>query len=99
MNLEKAIEILEHHNRWRRDENVPNSLDMVNPTELGKAIDLVTVELRMRIVAVTFKEKNINRFEVIDNKGRSYTNWIDKPFKIETSLQDEGKTLKVFLNE
>jgi hypothetical protein len=51
MNLEKAIEILEHHNRWRRDESVLNSLEMVNPTELGKAIDLVTVELRMLIVS------------------------------------------------
>ena len=27
------------HNRWRRDDNVPNSHKKVNPKELGEAID------------------------------------------------------------
>lgn len=62
-------------------------------------LDYYDEQLKLCEVGVMFKEKNINRFEVIDKKGRSYTNWIDKPFKIETSLQDEGKTLKIFLNE
>lgn len=37
--MERAVEVLEAHNRWRRDDNVPNSQPMVDPKELGKAID------------------------------------------------------------
>lgn len=33
------IAVLIQHNRWRRDNNVPNARKPVNPTELGKAID------------------------------------------------------------
>jgi hypothetical protein len=45
---------------------------------------------------VTYLEK-VNRVEVIDQKGRSYVNW--KPTnKTELSLQDDGKTLKVFIS-
>lgn len=36
MKLTKAIEIVEKHNKWRRANE---DLEMVNPTELGKAID------------------------------------------------------------
>jgi len=38
--MERAVKVLEAHNRWRRDDNVPNSQPMVDPKELGKAIDL-----------------------------------------------------------
>ena len=37
--MERAVKVLEAHNRWRRDDNVPNSQPMVDPKELGKAID------------------------------------------------------------
>ena len=38
---------------------------------------------------------NVTRVEVIDNNGRSYTkNWVDK---VEMQLQDDGKTLKLFV--
>lgn len=33
--------VLTQHNRWRRSDEVPNHCRMVNPTELGKAIDFV----------------------------------------------------------
>ena len=38
--IERAVKVLEAHNKWRRDDNVPNSQPMVDPKELGKAIDL-----------------------------------------------------------
>ena len=39
MDLEKALGILEIHNRWRRgDEQV----QMLNPSDIGNAIDVVT---------------------------------------------------------
>lgn len=33
------IRTLEVHNKWRRDDNVPNAYPMQDPTEIGKAID------------------------------------------------------------
>jgi hypothetical protein len=39
---------------------------------------------------------DVTRVEVIDNNGRSYTkNWVDK---VEMQLQDDGKTLKLFVH-
>lgn len=39
----------------------------------------------------------VNRLEVIDASGRSYANW--KVKDIEFSLQDNNRTLKVFVSE
>ncbi len=39
----------------------------------------------------------ITRVEVIDQNGRSYVNW-DKSNHVYTQLQDEGRTLKVFIS-
>lgn len=39
MNIEKAIKILELHNKWRRDTD--GKYEMVEPKELGEAIDTV----------------------------------------------------------
>lgn len=38
----------------------------------------------------------VTRFEVIDSTGRAY---VGHGIKIELSYQDEGRTLKVFVNE
>ena len=60
----------------------------------GKALSIADV--MAMLPSVTFLEK-VNRVEVIDQNGRSYVNW--KPTnKTEISLQDEGKTLKVFIS-
>jgi hypothetical protein len=40
----------------------------------------------------------ITRVEVIDENGRSYVSWEDDN-DIVTSIQDEGRTLKVFVNK
>ena len=39
MTTSKAIEVLQAHNEWRRDANIQNSKRMVDPKELGLAID------------------------------------------------------------
>ena len=44
MTIEKAIEILELHNKWRRDDD--GKYEMAEPKELGEAIDLVISELK-----------------------------------------------------
>ena len=46
MKLNEAIVILENHNEWMRDKEVPNSIVMVDPAELGIAIDVVVSEVK-----------------------------------------------------
>jgi len=41
MKIHEAIKILKHHNKWRRENEFPSAIDMVNPTDLGNAIDTV----------------------------------------------------------
>ena len=43
--------------------------------------------------------KNVTRFEVIDDKGRSYVKYLDKDEGIKYSLQDDDRTLKVFIDK
>ncbi len=38
----------------------------------------------------------VTRFEVIDDTGRTYSKW---DCKVEWQLQDEGRTLKVFVTK
>jgi ribosomal protein S27AE len=47
MELKQAIKILEAHNRWRRGEDVE---PMVEPTEIGDAIDVVVEYVKNNIV-------------------------------------------------
>jgi hypothetical protein len=37
MEVQEALKLLEHHNKWRRGADIP----MLNPTVLGEAIDLI----------------------------------------------------------
>ena len=42
------------------------------------------------------RDKNINRFELIDETGRVIVKY---DVSVELNYQDEGKTLKVFLKD
>jgi hypothetical protein len=46
MELERIIEILEKHQDWRRDQNVPPKTEMQSPIEIGTAIDYALIELK-----------------------------------------------------
>ena len=43
--------------------------------------------------------KNVNRVEVIDDTGRAYVKYLDKDEGIKYSLQDDDRTLKVFIDK
>ena len=65
MTLKQAIKVVESHNKWRRDKNVPPKTKMANPTELGKALDVLLVVAKdymniynMDKVKITPKTKN-----------------------------------------
>lgn len=103
MKLERVIEILEKHQEWRRDENVPAKTEMQSPIEIGTAIDYALIELKKLRLGFVVKSlpiqdlPNCTRVEVIDQKGRSYVNW--KPSnKVRLSMQDEGRTVKIFID-
>lgn len=44
-----------------------------------------------------FDLSKVNRVEVIDEDGRSYTNY--DAYDVEISIQDVGRTLKVFIGK
>ena len=46
MELKEAITILENHNEWRRSNEVPNNIVMVDPKELGIAIEVIVSEFK-----------------------------------------------------
>ena len=41
---------------------------------------------------------SINRLEVIDKTGRAYTHYFSGNEKVRYSLQDDNRTLKIFIN-
>ena len=45
------------------------------------------------------KMKAVNRFEVIDDSGRAFVKYLDKDEGIKYNLQDDDKTLKVFIDK
>lgn len=49
MELEKALEIIKQHQKWRQDNNVPSKYEPVNPTELGIALDYAITILKDKL--------------------------------------------------
>ena len=43
------------------------------------------------------ESRDVNRIEIIDKSGRSNSNW--NVVSYETSYQDDGRTLKIFIKE
>jgi hypothetical protein len=42
MDVQEALRLLEHHNKWRRGADVP----MLQPKVLGEVIDLIVKEFK-----------------------------------------------------
>lgn len=60
----------------------------------GRELSVSDVMAMLPIVDLS----KVKRVEVIDENGRSYVNW--KPTnKTSISMQDDGKTLKVFIDK
>ena len=43
--------------------------------------------------------RGVNRFEVIDDTGRAYTKYLKDDERVRYSLQDDNRTLKVFIDK
>ena len=44
------------------------------------------------------KTDKVTRVEVIDETGRAYVNYLENDQEVVCSLQDDERTLKVFIN-
>lgn len=57
MKVKEAVTILETHNKWRRNTEVPNTIVMVDPEKLGIAIDTVVSKLKNNVLDVRKRYK------------------------------------------
>lgn len=92
MTIAEAVETLKQFNLWRRDRDIPNSQEMPDPKKIGIAIDMLTDVWDM---------SKVSRLEVISYENwREYVNWNKEwTLRIEESLQDDGRTLKIFIQK
>ena len=81
-------------------DGYPYSIDGKNYSNDGRILS--NTESLYDIVDIKLVDEDpepvITRVEVITDQGRDYVNW-NKDTKIITSLQDAGKTLKIFVNK
>lgn len=66
----------------------------------GRGVDCGYTSLHQLIRSGIHREQmgRVTRFEVIDEEGRKYTNHFNSDQTIKFSLQDNDKTLKVFID-
>lgn len=70
MTVEEARDILIHHNVWRRDDHIPNHYEMVNPTQLGIALD----------VAIKVLDEYIDKKTIEEERYANYSAQLSLPF-------------------
>lgn len=72
----------------------------INNTEPNTKLHFLTAELGAMQLILRRMEKelsHISRVEVIDEEGRSYTNYLKEDQSVNLVVQDDGRTLKVFI--
>jgi len=88
MKIQKAIEILEIHNKWRRDND--GKYKMAEPKELGIAIDTVVSE---------FKNLHLQNVSKQSELLKNFLDWGDgKWFTGTPRNEDYEKLLDEFFN-
>ena len=58
----------------------------------------VVTESSDNIAIAKIDTSKVTRLEIVDEQGRAFSSWNDQN-KIELSLQDEGRTLKIFISK
>ena len=59
MTLKQAIRIVENHNKWRRDNNVPPKTKMGDAKKLGVALDVLLI-----VAKDYYKIYNMDRVQI-----------------------------------
>ena len=63
MTLKQAIRIVENHNKWRRDNNVPPKTKMGDAKKLGVALDVLLI-----VAKDYYKIHDMDREQIKTNK-------------------------------
>lgn len=78
--------------------------EIFNPDcpDLSEGVQCDYCENQIQAILTAVAESQVTRFEVIDHtkplgSGRVFTRWLEEPFSVKLSYQDDGRTLKVFL--
>ena len=75
---------------------------MTSFTGIESALDASAMKYLDRIIetANSWEEMNkITRLEVIDQTGRAYVQYLERNESVRYSLQDDNRTLKVFIDK
>ena len=90
MTTQEAVGILKRTYNYMVEWTIVNRLNLPEQSDVIEAIKLVTEVLDV---------SKVSRLEVISyENGREYVNWNKKwNLRIEESLQDDGRTLKIFI--
>ena len=100
MTLKQAIKIVESHNRWRRDNNVPPKTKMASPAELGEALDVLLIVARDYTTIYNMDRVNIKPklSERTDTAIDFSTNDLDnnKLFYHESNADEYWKNKRLF---
>ena len=95
---ELTLELLEKREMWVKFNGGEGSCYIdFTPMKKGltKALQDTIKDTEERVIGEVEK---VNRVEVIDDTGRAYVNWEDK-LDVKLDIQDEGRTLKIFINK
>lgn len=60
--------------------------------------DLCEMADNLKSKTLTESLSDITRVEVIDGTGRAFVRYLEEDEQIEYSVQDNGRTMKVFIN-
>lgn len=80
------------------DNTSPNTKLHFLTTELG-AMQLILRRMEKDLSVENHSLSEVNRIEVIDDDGRSYTNYLNGGQSVRMSLQDDDHTLKIFVED
>lgn len=78
------------------DNTTPNTKLHFLTSELG-AMQQILRRMEKDLFTENHLLSKVNRLEVIDDDGRSYTNYLNEGQSIYMSLQDADHTLKIFV--
>jgi hypothetical protein len=69
--------------------------------EIGDYKDREALEMVANFLNLEEKMEplKVNRVELIDSSGRSYTKWESRLMSVTFSLQDDKRTLKIFVED
>ena len=90
MTVQEAVDILKRTYNYMVEWTIVNRINLPEQSDAIEAIQLVIEALDIN---------KVSRLEVISyENGREYVNWNKEwTLGIEESLQDDGRTLKIFI--